>query len=52
MKFVIESIPFSAKVGWVVETIPMFKREAEALHRLRLANNTGKNRRRYRLTKV
>tara|TARA_Y100000592_G_scaffold86312_1_gene139473 strand:- start:212 stop:364 length:153 start_codon:yes stop_codon:yes gene_type:complete len=50
MKFVVESIPFSAKVGWVAETIPMFKREAEALLHARLAY---KNRsRRYRLTKA
>ena len=48
--YIIESIPFSSKVGWVTETIPMIRRQAEALMRVRLANASGK--RRYRLIKV
>ena len=50
MKFILESIPFSAKVGWVAETIPMFKREAEALLQARLAYKDRS--RRYRVIKA
>jgi len=49
---VLESIPFSAKTGWVTESIPMYKKQAEALLKVRLRNNEGQNRRRYRLVKA
>lgn len=48
--FIIQSIPFASKSGWVTETIPMIKRQAHALLEARKANATGK--RRFRLTKV
>jgi hypothetical protein len=48
--FTIESIPFASKSGWVTETIPMVRRQAEALLKARIANATGK--RRFRLVKV
>jgi hypothetical protein len=49
MKYILESIPFSSKIGWVAETVPMFKREAEALLKARLAYS-GRVRR-YRIIK-
>ena len=48
---VLQSIPFASKSGWVTETIPMYRKQAEALMRVRLANRKG-NTRRYRLVKV
>jgi len=50
--FVLESIPFSQKTGWTIESMPLYKKQAEALLRSRHARNTGAQRRRYRLTKV
>jgi hypothetical protein len=49
--FVLESIPFTSKSGWIVESIPMYRKQAEALLRSRLANRNG-NTRRYRVVKV
>jgi len=48
--FVLESIPFASKSGWVVESIAMFRRDAEKLLRSRIANSTGA--RRFRLVKA
>jgi len=48
--FRIESIPFASKSGWVIESIPMLKKQAEKLYRSRVANATGA--RRFRLVKV
>lgn len=50
--FILESIPFSDKTGWTTESMPLYKKQAEALLRARQARNTGSKRRRYRLTKV
>jgi hypothetical protein len=49
---ILQSIAFTAKSGWVTESIPMYKRQAEALYKVRLANNKGEHRRRYRLVKA
>jgi len=48
--YILESIPFFNKSGWLAESIPMFKREAEALLKSRRAFKDRKFR--YRLTKV
>jgi len=48
--FVLESIPFASKSGWVVESIPMLKKQAEKLFRSRIANSTGA--RRFRLVRA
>jgi len=50
--FVLESIPFTSKSGWTAESIPMYRKQAEALLRARLANRKGNNTRRYRLIKA
>jgi len=49
---ILQSIPFSDKTGWVTESIPMYKKQAEALLKMRALRNKGKNRRRYRLIKT
>ena len=48
--FILQSIPFASKSEWVTESIPLLRKQAEALYRARMANATGK--RRFRLTKV
>ena len=48
--FILESIPFASKSGWVAESIAMFRKDAEKLLRSRIANSTGK--RRFRLVKA
>jgi hypothetical protein len=48
--YILESIPFLNKTGWIAESIPMFKREAEALLKSRRAFEDRKFR--YKLTKV
>jgi len=48
--FVLESIPFASKSGWVVESIPMLKKQAEKLYRSRIAYSKGV--RRYRLVRA
>lgn len=50
--YILQSIEFTAKSGWITESIPMYKRQAEALYKARLANNTGEKRRRYRLVRA
>ena len=47
--YILESIPFASKSGWVIESIPMLKKQAEKLYRSRIANAKGA--RRYRLVK-
>jgi hypothetical protein len=47
--FILQSIPLMQKTGWTNESIPMYKKQANALLKVRLANNTGKHRFRYRL---
>ena len=47
--YTLESIPFASKSGWIAESIPMFRRDAEKLLRSRIANAKGA--RRYRLVK-
>jgi hypothetical protein len=49
---ILQSIPFSSKSGWVTESIPMYKKQAQALLKARQVHNQGKNRRRYRLIKA
>ena len=48
--FILESIPFASKTGWITETIPMIRRQAEALYQARKANATGA--RRFRLVRT
>jgi len=48
--FVLESIPFASKSGWVAESIPMIRKQAERLLRSRVSNSTGA--RRFRLVKA
>jgi hypothetical protein len=48
--FRIESIPFALKSGWIAESIPMLKKQAEKLFRSRVANATGA--RRFRLVRM
>jgi hypothetical protein len=48
--YILQSIPFASKSGWVIETIPMIRRQAEALLKARIANATGA--RRFRLVKA
>ena len=48
--YILESIPFASKSGWVVESIAMFRKDAEKLLRSRIANAKGS--RRYRLVKA
>jgi len=47
--YILESIPFASKSGWITESIPMLKKQAEKLYRSRIANAKGA--RRYRLVK-
>jgi len=49
---ILQSIAFTAKSGWITESMPMYKRQAQALYKARLANNKGERRRRYRLIKA
>lgn len=49
--FILQSIPYQAKTGWFTETIPMHKKQADALLKRRLAENAGDKKRRYRLIK-
>jgi hypothetical protein len=48
--FILESIPFASKSGWITESIPMLKKQAEKLFRSRMANSTGA--RRFRLVRA
>lgn len=48
--YTLESIPFASKSGWIAESIPMYRRDAEKLLRGRIANSKGV--RRYRLVKA
>lgn len=43
------SIPFSSKSGWITESMPMYRKQAEALRLSRLASNKNQTRR-YRVT--
>jgi hypothetical protein len=48
--FILQSIPFASKSGWVNETIPLIKRHAHALLEARKANATGT--RRFRIIRL
>ena len=48
--YTLESIPFASKSGWIAESIPMLKKQAEKLFRSRIANAKGA--RRYRLVRA
>jgi len=46
---ILQSIPLTQKTGWITESIPMYKKQANALLKVRLMQNTGAKRLRYRL---